>query len=61
MRMKNLKKMIRRYMQGVTLIIVGIILVFAFAVLILNEQWQARERAASMFVQIEQLLEENQT
>ncbi len=58
--MLDLKKMIRKYMRKITMIGIGIILVFAFAIFLLIEQDKAKDRADLMFVQIEQLLEENQ-
>ncbi len=58
--MRNLKKMISRYMLLITIIIIVVILVVAYVVQILNAQLSAQDRATAVFVQIEQLLEENQ-
>lgn len=58
--MQNLKIMIKRYLSGITLVIVLVILFVASGVLALNAQRTARESAASMLYQLEQLLEDNQ-
>lgn len=58
--MSDLKNRISRYMWKVTLIMGGVILVFATILQMLNEQSQARESAEAMLYQMEQILEENQ-
>lgn len=58
--MLNLKKMIRRYIAHITSFIIIVILVVAYTVYMLNAQAAARARANSIFVQIEQLLANNE-
>lgn len=58
--MRNLKKIIRRYMQMITWIWVDIMLVIIICFQIINEQRMANVSATRTLSQIEQLLEENQ-
>ena len=58
--MPKLKKMISRYMQIITLIMIVVTLVVALQVQIKGEQRQAQENSNAMFYQIEQILEDNQ-
>lgn len=57
--MQNLKKMIIRYMRKIILLMVVVILLISVGVQMLNEQRRARDGAAVIFKQIEQILEEN--
>ena len=58
--MSNLKRMVCRYMQIISLVIVVILLLISLVVQVLNEQRGARENADATFNQMKQLLEENQ-
>lgn len=58
--MSNLKRMVCRYMQIISLVIVVILLLISLVVQVLNEQRSARENAGATFSQMKQLLEENQ-
>lgn len=57
--MLNIKKMVVRYLRSITLILLFIILIVTILLQILTEQRKARESAQAVFVQIEQILEEN--
>lgn len=59
--MPNMKKMIIRYMETVTLIMVAVILVVATIVQFLNAQSYARESAEGAYIQIGQIMAENRT
>ncbi len=59
--MPNMKQMIIRYMQTVTLIMVAVILVVATMAQILSTQNYAKDSAKDAFVQIKQIMLENQT
>ncbi len=58
--MHTLKTMINRYIQKVTFILVIVILAIITVLQLINEQIRARESAARIFSQTEQLLAENQ-
>lgn len=58
--MHSLKKIIGRYMQIITIIFVILIFIIITFVQILNSQRQAYESADRIFIQMEQVLEENQ-
>ncbi|MBE6861466.1 MAG: diguanylate cyclase [Ruminococcus sp.] len=57
--MLNIKKMVVRYLRSITLIMVLVILIVTILLQIHTEQRKARESAQAVFVQIEQLLAEN--
>ena len=59
--MPNMKKMIIRYMETVTLIMVAVILVVATIVQFLSAQSYARESAEGAYIQIGQIMAENRT
>lgn len=59
--MPNIKSMIVRYMQTVTLIMVSVILMVAAIAQIFSAQNYAKDSAADAFVQIKQIMLENQT
>lgn len=56
----KIKKIVSKYMMAITLIIGIIILVLVICFHILAEQKQAKERAQSVFLEIESILNENQ-
>ena len=58
--MQTLKRMISRYMQSISWIVVVITLIISVVLQILNEQQWACESAERTFYQMEQVLEENQ-
>lgn len=57
--MKNLKKIIRRYMQIITLIMVVVVVFIVVAIQIVVEQRRAYENATQTLYQMEQVLAEN--
>ena len=57
--MPNMKQLIVRYMQTVTLILVAVILAVASGVQLLSAQNYAKESAEAVFVQIRQIMAEN--
>ncbi len=59
--MSNMKKMIVRYMQTITLVLISLILIITIVSQILSAQRYARETAAETFVQIRQIMQENET
>ncbi len=59
--MLNIKKMTIRYLRTITLISLLIILIVTVLLQVLTAQKEAREGAQAVFVQIEQILEENRT
>lgn len=59
--MPNMKQMIIRYMRTVALIMVTVILVIATVAQIISAQNYARESASAAFIQIHQIMMENQT
>lgn len=58
--MPKIKKIVVRYLIRVTLVMVIVILLTASLIQTLNTQHRARETASAMFIQIEQILAENQ-
>ena len=58
--MTTLKKMIRKYMSKITMMVSALILLCVLLIQLSNEQNRARDTAASMFQQMEQVLTENQ-
>lgn len=58
--MLNLKKIISRYVKIIASSLVFITFILVLVVEMLNEQWQAKKSAEVVFVQLEQILEENQ-
>ncbi len=59
--MPNMKQMIIRYMRTVALIMATVILVIATVAQIISAQNYARESASAAFIQIHQIMMENQT
>ncbi len=59
--MLNIKKMVVRYLRSITLILLFVILIVTILLQIFTEQRKTRESAHAVFVQIEQILEENKT
>ena len=58
--MRTLKKIISRYMQIITVILVAVMLMIIVGIQITNEQRRARESATRTFYQMEQVLAQNQ-
>jgi len=56
----KIKKIVSKYMIAITLMLVVVILVFVTLSHILTEQRQAKERAQSVFLEVESILKENQ-